>query len=277
MVWKALSRYPTLIFLAGVTGMPSVGIFFAESALGQTARSTQLYRSQLVVPTQVSQAIDTDWNQFQPPTVGVPGRREGGGTRGSASCQTGASKLVALIPASTSGRTSLEQPTLLFYLPVAFDQVPADLEIADEEENVVYKTSLKISNRQPGVIKLDLADQPNAPTLEADRDYHWYLTLRCSADSPDASSNITVHGWINRVQLDSAQAQTLEQASPEEKLAIYSEKALWYDALATLAKLRASNPSDPTVESQWSELLEAVGLDRLVQEPIVTSQAVPEN
>lgn len=211
----------------------------------------------------------SQWNNFTPPDRGLPGRREGGGTRGP--CPP---TITALIPTSTLGRTALGKPTLLYYFPVSLENAWVEFELADEEDETIYKTSFKLSNTEPGIVSLNLSDQDGAPTLEVDQNYHWYLTIKCDPDSLDASSDVLVHGWINRVALNSSQMSQLEQAQPQERLQFYAQEALWYEMLNTLAELRRSNPEDPALKQTWLDILQSVGLDRIAQQPLVSSQMV---
>ncbi len=211
----------------------------------------------------------TQWNDFSPPNRGLPGRREGGGTRGP--CPP---SITALIPTSTMGRTALSQPTLLYYFPVSLENAWVEFELANEDDDTLYKTSFKLSNTEPGIVSLNLAEQENAPTLEVNQSYHWYLTIKCDPDSLDASSDVLVHGWINRVALNSSQVSQLEEAQPNEQLQFYAQEALWYEMLNTVAELRRSNPDDLTLKQTWSDLLNSVGLDRIAQQPLVSSEIV---
>ncbi|NJK37149.1 MAG: DUF928 domain-containing protein [Oscillatoriales cyanobacterium RM2_1_1] len=266
MFWTVLLRYFSALVLAGTLGL-TVNFLIDSSAQAQPRGS---------IPSSSSnQALKSTWDAFQPPNRGVPGRREGGGTRGPLSCPSGANKLTALIPTSTLGRTASDQPSLLYYVPAVLDQIPVQLEITDESEKVIYTTSFKLSNDQPGIVQLSLADKSDAPDLKADQKYHWYLTIRCEPDSADASSDITVHGWIERVDLPTSEADQLAQMPPRDRLAIYQQEGLWYDMLSTLARLRAESPDDAAVEQQWSDLLKSVGLEKVTEEPLVSTQLIP--
>ncbi|MGL5080008.1 MAG: DUF928 domain-containing protein [Microcoleaceae cyanobacterium] len=268
MVRTVLHRYFTSCVLAGAVGLTLNGL---------VVLSAPAQPNHPIPVAQNRQGLKTEWDAFQPPVRGVPGRREGGGTRGPLSCPSGVNKLTALIPASTLGRTVLEKPSILYYVPVALNQTLVELELANEAEEVIYTTSFKLSNPKPGIVQVNLADKQNAPALKSDQNYHWYLTIRCDTDSPDASSDITVHGWINRVALNSSQISELEQAAPRDRLSLYEEKGLWYDMLSTLAELRSENPGNSELTQKWSELLNSVGLEKITQEPMVAGQLVPQN
>ena len=49
----------------------------------------------------------------------------------------------------------------------------------------------------------------------------------------------------------------------------FAEEGIWYDCVATLAKLRASQPNNQNLEEEWLELLESVGLNQINKAPIV--------
>lgn len=214
--------------------------------------------------TQISQAA---WDNFTPPSEGIPGRREGAGTRGR--CPGG---LTALIPSSTLGRTVSEKPTIYYYLPAALKTVWVKFELLDEQDQPLYETTFEMKDTKSGVIGLDLSQFEDAPILEEGKNYHWFLTIRCEPDPFDPSGNIVVDGWINRVALDSSQLEELEQAEPLERLKFYTEEALWYESVETLVQLRLSNPEESSFEERWVELLTSVGLGDIAPKPLISSE-----
>ncbi|MGB3535974.1 MAG: DUF928 domain-containing protein [Microcoleaceae cyanobacterium] len=221
-----------------------------------------------------SRLSQTQWNGFEPPRRGIPGRREAGGTRGS-TCAVPAStsdsgRMTALIPASTLGRTASDQLTFFYYVPFVLKDTPVEFELTDENDNTLYQQSFTLTNAKPGIVKLDFSEKNNLPELGVDKNYRWYLTIQCNADDP--SANPVLYGWVRRVKLTTAQKIKLAQAPLQERLQLYAEKGLWYETLAVLAQLRSSNPSDSSLQTDWSDLLNAVGLENLVNQPFVPSQ-----
>ncbi len=214
-----------------------------------------------------SQLSQTPWNNFTPPSRGVPGRREGAGTRGR--CPGG---ITALIPTSTLGRTALEKPTIYYYIPISLPTVWMKFELLDEDSKPLYETNFEMKQTKAGVIGLDLSELEDAPSLEVDTNYHWFLTIRCEPDTLDPSGDIVIDGWINRVALSPSQIASFQQAEPPERLNLYAEEALWYETVKTLAQLRLSNPKDTTLEQRWIELLNAVGLGNIAPQPLVKSE-----
>ncbi len=216
--------------------------------------------------------VQTEWNGFEPPSRGIPGRREAGGTRGGG-CGTLSSnnpRMTALIPESTLGRTASDQPIFFYYVPFTLNNTPIDFELTDENDKTLYDQSFILSGATPGIIQIDLSQQQNVPSLQADKNYRWYLTIRCDRDDP--SANIVVHGWVKRIQLTALQRAQLAQADPIKRLQLYAQKGLWYETLAMLAQLRSSHPNDASFQTEWSQLLNAVGLARLANQPLVPSQ-----
>jgi hypothetical protein len=53
---------------------------------------------------------------------------------------------------------------------------------------------------------------------------------------------------------------------------LYAQAGLWYDALAALASLRQSQPQNPAFVTEWRELLGAVNLEALANQPISSAQ-----
>lgn len=217
-----------------------------------------------------NQPLNASWNAFDPPDRGVPGRREGGGTRGP-ECPT---TTTALIPKSTMGRTVSAKPTFFYYVPAALDKT-VEFELADEADKTIYKTSFRMIAKAPGIVSVTLP-AASAASLEVGKNYHWYFTIKCNPN--DAEADIVVSGWINRVELTPAlKAQLDGVASESDRLSIYAKESLWYEYLSTLADLRRSQPSDSALTLKWTELLSAVELEKIAQQPLVESQLLPTN
>jgi hypothetical protein len=178
--------------------------------------------------------------------------------------------MTALIPASTLGRTASEKLTFFYYIPFMLENTPVEFELTDEEDNTVYNQSFTLSNAQPGIVQLNFSEQDNLPKLVVNQNYRWYLTIKCNVDDP--SANPVLHGWVQRVKLTTSQKIKIAQADPQERLQLYAATGLWYETLAVLAQLRSSNPNDTSLKTEWFELLDAVGLASLADQPFVPSQ-----
>lgn len=219
--------------------------------------------------------------QYRPPSVfhrGAPmyGRQRGGGSRGD--CPAVNQPLTALVPANPSGRepssepmlrqaevwgqTTNPYPTFWFYVPYALSpDLPAEFVLRQGEQDV-YRTELTQSSRSDGLIRIDL---PNtAQPLAVNMPYQWILSVYCESDDP-----IFTSGWIQRITVDETLAQLLQQASPAQKVQLYAEQGIWFDALTALAELRTSQPHNRELALEWAALLESADLQDMADKPIV--------
>ncbi|MEG4054860.1 MULTISPECIES: DUF928 domain-containing protein [unclassified Microcoleus] len=217
------------------------------------------------------QPTGSTWNSFQPPEDGVPGRREGGGTRGL-ECPTATTTLTALIPQSTMGQTISAKPTFFYYLPVALDKT-VQFELADERDKTLYKKSFRMVTSRAGVVSVSLASDDNSPALEVGKNYQWYFTIKCNPKN--TRDDVLVSGWINRTALAPTVQTELDRSPDRTKLSIFAQQRLWYEYLATLAQLRIDSPSDASLAIKWSALLNSVELGKIAQEPLVASELMP--
>jgi hypothetical protein len=60
--------------------------------------------------------------------------------------------------------------------------------------------------------------------------------------------------------------QQLQTATPSQQARLYAANGFWFEALATAAELRRANLEDST----WVDLLQAIGLETIAAEAIVT-------
>ncbi len=213
-----------------------------------------------------SYQLGTIWNSFQPPEQGVPGRREGGGTRGS-SCPT---STTALIPKSTMGRTVSAKPTFFYYVPIALNTT-VQFELADERDKTIYKKSFQMLTNRAGIVSVSLGEDDNSPALEVGKNYHWYFTIKCS--TKNSQEDVLVSGWIHRMALAPTLKTELDRSDDRDRqLSILTQQGIWYEYLTTLAQLRLSSPSDDSLALKWSEMLSSVELGKISQAPLVPSK-----
>jgi len=215
-----------------------------------------------------------------PPNLGAPtGRPQGGGTRGP--CPETPVPLTALAPSikQTSvrrtgrtrtsvymwGLTTVAYPSFWFYVPYTSEAAyPTDFVLQDENDRDVYRTSVSLP-KQAGVISVSLP--ATAKALEVGKSYHWYLRVFCPPQ-PEPPLPDVKEGEIRRVSLDPALKKQIEAAEPQQRVALYAAKGLWYDALSTSATLRAVKPEGETLKADWISLLRSVGLETIAMEPL---------
>lgn len=233
--------------------------------------------TQPATPDSVSNAIaqndlPTNWNVFETPE-GAPGRRIGGGTRGT--CPKSASGMIALVPENNLGLTLSDTPTFLFYVPkiegADSGQIEMEFLLVDESdpENVqeIYQHRAPLPSGG-GTIALTLPEDENLPPLQVNQFYSWYFSLICNPKATDPSI-LSLGGWIERIEPSPTLTQELEPLTSRDRIDVYERELLWFDAIGTLAQLLRENPNDPFLRPKWNALLEAVNLSEIAQAPLV--------
>lgn len=196
---------------------------------------------------------------------GLPGRRIGGGTRGD--CLANAKRLTALVPKSNLGLTKDAYPTLFFYLPQTSAPSTIEFVLRDDRDREAYR-SVFLTTGKTGIIQLRLPENASLPPLTVGKNYRWYFSMIC--DSANRAKDISVEGWIQRVEVNPVLAQKLSRATPIERASLYASSGLWNDALVTLATLQQTQPKDASITAAWSQLLRSVELDTISQEPLIS-------
>lgn len=204
--------------------------------------------------------------QYVPPDRSLPGRREGGGTRGS--CIASQPTLTALMPDSNYGTTTHGYPTLFWYVPETTAPL-AEFELLDENNQPIYTTQFAVTGKS-GLISLSLPATATLPPLSVGTPYHWYFSLVC--DRQDRSGDVMTEGWIERISLDPALNRQLQAASESDRAMLYAQAGSWYDALATLMTLHCSQPNDAAIVTKWQTLLDSVGLTITVDDSYCRNQ-----
>lgn len=202
----------------------------------------------------------------------IPGRKTGMGSRDN--CPAVSIPLTALAPQTqqqnksntgiVGGITSLERPNFLFYVPYTQNVTgsSAEFSLLDSKGMDVHRQKAVLP-AQPGIIKISL---PNTVALKPGQDYHWYFKVRCS--NKKASLPIYVAGYIQRNSLDSRIQQQLKTANAQQKVIIYAQEGIWFDALNNLAKLRQFSQNS-TIEQDWQSLLQSVDLGNISTAPLI--------
>ena len=140
------------------------------------------------------------------------------------------------------------------------------LEDTKEEEIFSAKYTLAKSAQRsvvgvPGIMSLSLPAFANLSPLEIGQEYRWRVALVC--DPVDRSHDIKAEGWIRRVELNPTLAQSVQQATALERVALFANASpkLWYETLGTLVELRRNYPNDTDLTQAWNKLLNSVRLD----------------
>jgi Domain of Unknown Function (DUF928) len=200
--------------------------------------------------------------KFVPKNRGLPGRREGGGTRGA--CVNSKGNLTAVMPISNSGLTTSSHPTFSWYVPET-EPTMAEFVLLDRNEQEIYQTTFQVTGKA-GIMSLTLPNTTTMPTLKADQQYRWKFAIAC--DNSDASNDMMTEGWVERVTPSPQLQAKLSGKSPAEQASLYAAEGIWYDAVQILADLRRTQPTLAT-QVNWQNLLQSVELNSLVTEPIL--------
>ena len=201
--------------------------------------------------------------QYVPPDRGLPGRREGGGTRGG--CLLNQPSLTALMPKTNFGYTVQAQPTFLWFVPES-TATTAEFILWSENDSEIYHTTIQLPT-EAGIVRVSLPTDGSAPTLETGKDYRWSFAVVC--DPEDRSGDLLTEGWVQRKDLDSQLESQLAQATPLDRSTLYAQAGVWYEAISTLADLRQAQPNNSTVTNRWRTLLNSVELGEFVDQPIL--------
>ncbi|MBE9224935.1 DUF928 domain-containing protein [Phormidium sp. LEGE 05292] len=195
---------------------------------------------------------------------GLPGRRVGGGTRSDMFISE--TPVVALVPDNNQGLTGSAAPTFFFYVPKTQKPQMVEFVLIDENERQIYETQFTTDGNS-GVVGITIPGNEPTKTLEVGKTYRWYFAI--VPDRENRRSDIYVQGSIKRVAVNQDLENKLKQGASLDLADSYKANNLWYDAMATVAELRRSRPTDTAVAAKWEQLLNSVNLQKLAQEPLV--------
>ncbi|MBE9001538.1 DUF928 domain-containing protein [Nostoc sp. LEGE 12447] len=236
---------------------------------------SQLVQAQLTdsIQNTVKNSHFQSFRQPKLPKNGAPtGRRRAGAGR-NPECPNSLTRLTALVPGDAEesflASTVAENPTFWFYVP----QLPQTtrygefvLQVLDGKDvQNVYRTPLTLSGKS-GIVSITLPSRSQY-SLKADKKYHWYFHIYCG-DPQKTSDNFYVDGFVQKQVLTEALDSQLKTAKSREYI-VYSANDIWYDALTNLGQLRRANPQNATINKDWVDLLNVVGLQDINKEPIV--------
>ena len=233
-------------------------------------------------PQSSNHSLITNWDAYEPDSsLGKPGRREGGGSRGPCIKNAVNDKVLPLVPRNIFGTTMAEYPTFLIYLPPLSEDYEPQMKfvLKGDNEQEIYTTQSAIG-RDRGIISISLPASSNVPPLQTGKTYQWSFTLICNTEDP--SGNSLAEGLIQRIEPNTTLKQQLQQAaSPRDKVIVYAAAGIWYDALSILAQVHRLQPEDPQLKKDWADLLQSVNLEKIATEPllapIAASNQAPNN
>jgi hypothetical protein len=160
--------------------------------------------------------------------------------------------MTALVPIDLKGDTTAEYPVFWFYIPDSLENINTiEFSVHDQEDTkTLYRTSVKLT-KTPGIIGISLPSKAEN-SLKLNQTYRWRLIVNCN-QKVSSEKALELIGFVTRVQ-----------QSPNA----------WYDKLTNLATRVLADPQNPQVKKAWTELLKSVGLEKISQEPLVSSVKV---
>jgi hypothetical protein len=214
---------------------------------------------------------------FEPPkNQKAPKRTTGGGRRSNPRiCQTNPNpfqvsattapppleqSLIGLMSNISLVNTIADRPSILVYVPKNPAKT-AEFVIEDDTLKRLVTITLDIS-KAPGIYQLTPA--PTDPPLEVGKSYQWAFTIICNNSLKDP----IIYGKIRRIQPDPALVKQLENSSLADRIVLYQNADLWYDALTAWANLQRTQSNIPGTQPPGQELLKSIGLEALKTVPL---------
>jgi hypothetical protein len=167
------------------------------------------------------------------------------------------------------GTTQATHPTLWLHLPYPITpQHPAELRREDPDPaDPAYRqlrTVARITEAPAGIIGLRLPT--TEPPLRPNQLTDFQFVVQCDAQDPSSNQVITF-SLMRQVPGVSIQ-EALRRQSAGDRLRMYQNLGFWQDAVSTLATLRQQNPSDRQLTTEWTLLLQQIGLEAIAPQPI---------
>jgi len=209
---------------------------------------------------------------------GFPSRRIGGGTRGGDNQPSRdnraqqCSSLMALAPKQLVFTTEAT-PTLFFCLPSLEQSQAITLKFTlyDRGTRAIYEKSLTPLARS-GIASLEIPTSQTFSELEMNRTYRWKFSIA----ERKGDRHQEVEGWIRRVAMQPSLTNKLARASALERVKLYYEARLWYEALNELAQLKRDRPEDSVINEKWTQMLASVNLNTIAQVPLLNANLALE-
>ena len=203
---------------------------------------------------------------FEPPNKDKPLATTGGASRGQqciVDLDNSEVSIIPILPAINQRLTLVANPTFFIYIPQTSAR-KIFFQIEDENEENSYQKIMPISGNA-GILRITLPQ--DAPPLEIGKNYQWAIALICDQrlrpDSP------IVQGSITRAKPEIELNEQLDTMNQIEQASFYAKSGIWYEAIATLAKLKENEPNNPKFQSIWDQVLSSIGLNSITQAKFV--------
>jgi Domain of Unknown Function (DUF928) len=208
-----------------------------------------LFSCQLVLAEE-NKTIPSAFPKFQPRNLGAPKVRVGGGTRGNSNN----AELYVIAPEEV-GFTTQNHPMLYWYLSKAISK-PIEITLI-HKFSILLKINIE-KEEEPGIHVFNLADY-NIKLLP-DTKYKWSVAI---VNNPkQRSADTFASAGLMLVDETEQFNKKLATADLKEKIWLYAEAGLWYDAFSAIQSLSEQPITSqvPPAGTLRKNLLEQVGL-----------------
>ena len=197
---------------------------------------------------------------YNPPKdMGNPFRTQPAGTRGPGNPVP---SIAVLAPNKHYGVTAQAQPTVYWFLEHPID-APVEFTLMESDGiSPLVETRLP-APIHPGVHKVSFADHD--VHLVPDKKYWWYISL--VMDPEHRSKDVVVGGGIIHQEQDAEMATKVSQTSEKDRLFLYAEAGLWYEAIDAASQLVEMVPTNEAYRTLRAALLHQISLDSLETRP----------
>ncbi len=208
------------------------------------------------------------------PTTRRQGSNSIGAIRGNKdeACTKAGENMRAIAPENGLGFTFDDYPYFFWYFPgVESDSVPVIFTLIGQKTREVngrtrtratkvYEQELKLD--QSGIIAFALP--PESEPLKEEQEYQWRIQINCTPQT-----TMFLKYSIKRQSTDNpALVSKLETAPVDQYPLIFAESGVWFDALKIISLQLQQAPGDPILEQDWQNVLELIGFNDLIGEPI---------
>lgn len=174
------------------------------------------------------------------------------------------SSILTILSPQGIGYTISKQPRLYWHLSkIVENPVIVTITYVDplEKEGTrpIFKMPIQVSHT--GIQVFDLSKYNIE--LEIGLKYQWSITV--STGDGDDLKKFMSSSTIQRVEPADELVEKVNHVEEKEKPSVYAKAGLWYDAISSLSDLIEKYPTDKTLQSQRSDLLEQVGLGNIVE------------
>ncbi len=201
---------------------------------------------------------------YRAPQQMTPRARIGGSLRGS----EGEDPAVAALVPDHVGITVKQHPVLNWFLS-KHTSLPVKFTLIDERSIRALVERLIVPPNHAGVHAVNLEDL--GFTLQANVQYRWYISVIKDENSP--SRDIVTGGMIERCEFSECMVLGATTACSHDAVMASAAMGFWYDAMACLCDLIASEPGDTGLRKQRAALLKQVGLHDVAEWDLAQAHA----